>query len=106
MRRFHVALAVDDLRSTIADYSARLGAEPVAVVEGTYALWRTDEVNLSVHEEPAAAGRLRHVGFEDDDAAARTEERDVNGLLWESFSPTWQDEGIVRVYGRPAPPSR
>jgi hypothetical protein len=41
-------LAVDDLDATIRDYSERLGADPVAVVPGKYALWRTAEVNLSV----------------------------------------------------------
>jgi hypothetical protein len=28
-----------------------------------------------------------------------TSEHDVNGLMWERFNATWQDEGLVRVYG-------
>lgn len=99
MRRIHVALAVDDLEATIADYTTRLGAPPVAVVTGKYALWRTAEVNLSVNADVSTTNRLRHLGFEDDDVATRFEATDVNGIVWESFSPTWQDQGIVEVYG-------
>ncbi len=99
MRRLHVALAVDDLDATIREYSDRLGAEPVAVVAGKYALWRTPEVNLSVNCDVASDQRLRHLGFEDDDVVAKSESTDVNGLMWESFSPQWQDEGIIQVYG-------
>lgn len=103
MRRIHVALAVDDLDATVADYTARLGAPPVAVVPGAYALWRTGEVNLSVNADTRADGRLRHLGFEDDTATGQREDHDVNGILWETFSPQWQDEGVVRVYGQPRP---
>jgi hypothetical protein len=99
MRRLHIALAVDDLDATIHDYSQRLGADPVVVV-GKYALWRTPEVNLSVNCDVAAGDRLRHLGFEDDAVNTKSESTDVNGLLWESFSPRWQDEGIMRVYGQ------
>jgi catechol 2,3-dioxygenase-like lactoylglutathione lyase family enzyme len=106
MRRLHVALAVDDLKATIHDYSQRLGAEPVTVVAGTYALWRTPEVNLSVNANTDAGERLRHLGFEDDDVTTKSESIDVNGLMWESFSRRWQDEGIVRLYGTPESPGR
>jgi catechol 2,3-dioxygenase-like lactoylglutathione lyase family enzyme len=99
MRRLHIALAVDDFDATIHDYSQRLGADPVVVV-GKYALWRTPEVNLSVNCDVAAGDRLRHLGFEDDAVNTKSESTDVNGLLWESFSPRWQDEGIMRVYGQ------
>lgn len=101
MRRLHVALAVRDLDATIGDYSRRLGAEPVAVVAGRYALWRTPEVNFSVNCDPAASERLRHLGYEDDDVITKSESTDVNGLMWESFSAQWQDAGIVDVYGPP-----
>lgn len=103
MRRIHVALAVDSLEATVADYTVRLGAEPVAVVPGKYALWRTAEVNLSVNADTPTEQRLRHLGFEDDAATERAEDCDVNGITWESFSPSWQDEGLVRVYGQPLP---
>jgi len=99
MRRIHVALAVDDLDETIADYTDRLGAPPIAVVADIYALWRTDEVNLSVNADVSGSERLRHLGFEDDQAATKSESTDVNGITWEAFSPAWQDQGIVAVYG-------
>lgn len=102
MRRLHVALSCDDLNATIADYSERLGAPPVTVVSGVYALWRTAQVNLSVNVQLGAGGRLRHLGFEDDRAPAKTESIDVNGITWESFNAAWQREGIERVYGPPA----
>jgi catechol 2,3-dioxygenase-like lactoylglutathione lyase family enzyme len=106
MRRVHVALAVNDLEATIHDYSQRLGAEPVTIVAGRYALWRTPEVNLSVNCDVGAGERLRHLGFEDDEVTTKSESIDVNGLMWESFSSHWQDEGIVRLYGRPDRPDR
>ncbi len=103
-RRFHVALAVDDLAATIADYTARLGESPTVVVDGRYALWRTPEVNLSVSVPgPGAATgpRLRHLGFEDAHAAAGPRTVDVNGIEWEAFSRVRQDAEIARVYGPP-----
>lgn len=101
MRRLHVALAVDDLETTIQDYSRRLGARPVAVVPGRYALWRTAEVNLSVNAGGGTGFGLRHLGFEDDAAAAKSESIDVNGLMWEEFNCDFQDQAIVDVYGEP-----
>lgn len=103
MRRIHVALAVDDLQVTIRDYTARLGAPPVAVVPGKYALWRTPEVNLSVNCDVDTTHRLRHLGFEDDAVVEKTEDVDVNGIMWEAFDAQWQDAGIVQVYGPPVP---
>lgn len=99
MKRIHVALAVDDLDTTIADYTERLGASPITVVTGKYALWRTTEVNLSVNSGVATTGRLRHLGFEDDEVATKSETTDVNGIRWEAFSPASQDEAIGTVYG-------
>jgi catechol 2,3-dioxygenase-like lactoylglutathione lyase family enzyme len=99
VRRLHVALAVDDLEASIRDYSVRLGADPIVVVSGAYALWRTAEVNLSVNCDPLLTERLRHLGFEDDAIVSKTMATDVNGLVWESFSAAQQDEEIVRAYG-------
>ena len=101
MRRFHIALAVADLQSSIRDYSTRLGVQPSAVVAGKYAMWRTAALNFSINEIPQRAGQLRHLGFEDPDAGDFSVERDVNGIEWELFSPTAQDEKIVKIYGVP-----
>lgn len=101
MKRFHIALAVADLDASIADYSARLGQPPQAVVPGAYAMWRTDQLNFSINREPAHAGQLRHVGFEDDDAHGFSCEADVNGIAWEHFSAVAQDLRIISSYGVP-----
>ena len=101
MRRFHIALAVADLDASIADYSRRLGTRPAAVVPRKYALFRTDQLNFSINQLPERAGQLRHLGFEDDDARGFSSTHDVNGIEWELFSPTEQDEKIVEVYGVP-----
>lgn len=101
MKRFHIALAVRDLGASIADYSARLGQQPSVVVDGMYAMWRTDLLNFSINENTERAGQLRHIGFEDDSAKGFTSTTDVNGIEWEHFSAKAQDERIVAMYGVP-----
>ena len=101
VRRFHISLAVADLATSIRDYSTRLGVEPTAVVAGKYAMWRTAQLNFSINEMPQRAGQLRHLGFEDTAAGEFSSDHDVNGIEWELFSPTAQDEKIVEVYGVP-----
>jgi hypothetical protein len=71
-RRVHIALAVRELNTSIRDYSARLGVEPCCVVEGSYALWRTEGLNLSISVDPAAGGPLPHLGFEDPDTRVQS----------------------------------
>ena len=101
MKRFHIALAVRDLGASIADYSARLGQRPNVVVDGKYAMWRTDLLNFSINQNAERAGQLRHIGFEDDGAKGFTSTTDVNGIEWEHFSAKAQDERIVETYGVP-----
>ena len=101
MRRFHIALAVADLTQSIRDYSRRLGTPPAVIVTGKYAMWRTDQLNFSINELPERAGQLRHLGFEDEAAGEFSVERDINGIEWELFSPTGQDEKIREMYGVP-----
>ncbi|MBE1160139.1 hypothetical protein [Dyella acidiphila] len=101
MKRFHLALAVRDLQTSIADYSVRLGQMPNAVVDGKYAMWRTDLLNFSINQNPERAGQLRHLGFEDDGAEGFRSTQDVNGIEWEHFSATAQNERIVAMYGIP-----
>ncbi|WP_266170858.1 hypothetical protein [Dyella subtropica] len=101
MKRFHIALSVRDLDASIADYNARLGQAPSAVVRGKYAMWRTDLLNFSINQSPERAGQLRHIGFEDDAAHGFSSSPDVNGLEWEHFSAAEQDVRIMQVYGVP-----
>ena len=101
MRRFHISLAVADLQASIHDYSQRLGVAPTAVVTGKYAMWRTASLNFSINEMPQRVGQLRHLGFEDSAAGDFSSDHDVNGIEWELFSPTAQDDKILEVYGVP-----
>jgi hypothetical protein len=102
MKRFHISLAVKSLDASIADYSARLGQPPNAVVTGKYAMWRTDLLNFSINQNPERAGQLRHLGFEDEAADGFSSTFDADGIEWECFSPKAQDALIVEVYGVPA----
>ena len=99
MRRIHIALAVESISKSVADYSQRIGIEPTVVFSGKYALWRTDQMNFSINEQPEKTGQLRHLGFEDGDAIGFSTDHDCNGIMWELFSPQAQDEKIVEMYG-------
>lgn len=101
MKRFHIALAVKNIKESIVDYTERLNQPPTAVVEGKYAMWRTDLLNFSINLIPERAGQLRHLGFEDDSTQGFTSTYDVNGIEWESFSQKDQDERIISMYGIP-----
>ena len=102
MKRFHIALAVGDLDSSVEDYSTRLGQKPTVVVSNKYAMWRTDTLNFSINQIPDRAGQLRHVGFEDEAVQGFSSNYDTNGLEWELFSPQAQDQKIIEMYGEPA----
>lgn len=99
MKRFHIALAVDDLEASIADYNRRLGQAASVVVPGQYAMWRTEQLNFSINLQPGRGGQLRHVGFEVDGIDGFASEADVNGLAWELFSAAEQDARIQQMYG-------
>jgi catechol 2,3-dioxygenase-like lactoylglutathione lyase family enzyme len=94
-RTIHIALGVEDVERSVPDYSSRLGCPPVAHVAGEYALWRSREVNFSIRRVAGPVG-LRHLGWEDDNAAIFSSDVDVNGIVWERFSAAAQDEEIRR----------
>lgn len=93
-KRVHIALAVADLEAAIEEYTKRLGVEPVIIAGGEYALFLTPILNLSVSEVPGSAGKLRHLGFEDDSAQGFLIETDSNGFIWEHFTLKQQAEEI------------
>ncbi len=99
MKRFHLAISTDRIEQTIADYSARLGAEPCSVVPGEYALWRTQSLNVSVRHDPSCSpGSLRHLGWEDPEATQFTHDTDVNGIVWERFGAADQAREINELW--------
>lgn len=102
MKRFHISISVADLDASITEYSKRLGSPPQAVVTDVYAMWRAEGLNFSIVHEPAQAGQLRNLGFEDDAAADFSREVDVNGIPWERFSSLTQDLKITLSFGVPA----
>jgi catechol-2,3-dioxygenase len=64
MKRMHVHVAVDDLRSSIGFYSALFAAEP-SVVKLDYAKWMLDDprVNFAISARGRTAG-LDHLGIQ------------------------------------------
>ena len=98
MKPIHIALAVADLNTSIAEYTHRLGAEPVCVVPGTYALWRTTQLNFSINEKPEIAGQLRHLGFDDSNVPELKESYDCNGIMWEQFTAEQQRDEIFTYW--------
>lgn len=98
MRRFHIAIGVADVSSSIGDYTARLASPPTVVVPGEYALWRTDTLNLSIRRVEGAPGMLRHLGWEDSSAPRFSSDTDVNGIVWEHFAAEQQDAEIEEAW--------
>lgn len=114
MKRFHVHVAVPDLKESIRFYSTMFGVEP-SMVKDDYAKWMLEDprVNFAISHRGGATG-INHLGFQvDDDGelqklhsrlqaadAGVTEEKNVSccyarsdkywvkdpaGVPWESF---------------------
>lgn len=100
MKRFHISIAVSDFAASVADYSNRLGCKPCMVVEGRYAMWKTDILNFTIScKEGQATGQVRHIGFEDDSVVGFHEKIDSNGIVWEYFSADTQMEEVKEKFG-------
>jgi hypothetical protein len=95
MKKIHVAISVSDIAKSISDYNLRIGEVPCVVVPGEYALWRTESINFSIRKDVRVGGSLRHLGVEDDSAKKFSEEKDLNGISWETFSEKQQDDEII-----------
>jgi len=67
MKRFHVHVAVDDLRQSIGFYSTLFAAQP-SVVKTDYAKWTLDDprVNFAISARGRQAG-LDHLGIQVED---------------------------------------
>ena len=98
VRRFHIAIGVADIAASIADYSTRLGCQPIVTVTGEYALWRTDTLNFSIRLDPTASGKVRHIGWEDPAAVVVSMAQDINGIQWEHFSAELQLDEINNIW--------
>ncbi len=99
MKKLHLALGVANLAATIADYSQRFSQPPSLVIPATYALWRTETLNISIRQVPAQeGGPLRHLGWEDDQATQFTQDTDCNGIVWEHFTAAQQTAEIATLW--------
>lgn len=99
MKKLHIAISTDKIAETVADYTKRLNTEPCLVVPGEYALWRTDNLNLSIRQDATATpGSLRHLGWEEPAATEFTQDTDVNGVVWELFNAHHQAEEINELW--------
>jgi hypothetical protein len=99
VKKLHIAISTDNIEATVNDYSKRLSARPCLVIPGEYALWRTDTVNFSVRQDKSfSPGSLRHLGWEDAAVSHFSSETDVNGIVWEQFSPSQQAQEIREIW--------
>lgn len=98
MKRVHIAIMVNALLPSIEEYSQRFGVGPVCIVENTWALWLTPLLNFSIEVKPDHHGQLKHLGFEDPEAASPHRETDINGLLWEQFTQEQQKDLIFKLW--------
>lgn len=99
MRKVHIAIGVLDIEASVQDYSIRFGRNPEVVVPNEYALWRIDSLNFSIRKVASReSALLRHLGWEDTSCKTLTTETDVNGILWEHFSPEQQAQEINEIW--------
>lgn len=101
MKKLHIAISTDDIEATVKDYSVRLNAQPCLVIAKEYALWRTDTLNISIRRDKSKScppGSLRHLGWEDATASTMSTETDVNGIIWENFTPEQQATEIREIW--------
>lgn len=99
MKKIHIAISTKDIERTIEDYSQRIGEKPCAVIDGEYALWRTDTLNLSVRQDKnCKSGELRHLGWENALSKEFSTDTDVNGIMWEQFNAHIQADEINETW--------
>jgi hypothetical protein len=98
MKKFHIAISVSNIEQSILDYSRRLGQQPQIVINGKYALWRTDILNCSIRKTKEQSGTIRHIGWEDSNVNEFSSDTDVNGIIWEQFSEEEQLKEIASVW--------
>jgi hypothetical protein len=99
MKKFHIAISTNQIEATIKEYSERLGAAPCSVIEGEYALWRTETLNVSIRQDASCTvGSLRHLGWEDNSVSEFSQATDINGIIWESFNAQNQADEINEIW--------
>lgn len=97
MRRFHVHVAVDDLKESIGFYSALFAAEP-SVVKTDYAKWMLDDprVNFAISTRGRQSG-VDHLGIQ---AETGDELHEINGRLRKAGSAVIEQEQTNCCYAK------
>ena len=101
-RKFHLALGVTNIEESIQEYTRRLGQDPEVIVPQSYALWRTDTLNVSIRmvSHPQDCG-LRHLGWEQEGIPTFITEMDCNQIPWEYFTADQQAQEISEIWPPP-----
>jgi hypothetical protein len=97
MKKFHIAINTVDLDASISDYTLRLECSPCVIVQNEYALWRTESLNFSIRCSDDN-GNFRHLGWEDETALEFSKDIDCNGITWEKFTASQQQEEIELIW--------
>jgi len=97
MKRFHVHVAVPDLKKSIGFYSTMFGAKPT-VVKDDYAKWMLEDprVNFAISQRGGAAG-INHLGFQVDEAA---ELEDIHSRLQAADSGVTEEKNASCCYAK------
>ena len=97
MKRFHVHVAVPDLKQSISFYSTIFGAEP-AVVKPDYAKWMLEDprLNFAISRRDTGAG-INHLGLQVDDAAELTE---LHARLQQADAGVVEEKNVSCCYAR------
>jgi catechol 2,3-dioxygenase-like lactoylglutathione lyase family enzyme len=97
MKRFHVHVSVDDLRSSTLFYSNLFGAEPV-VVKDDYAKWMLDDpkVNFAISSRSGSPG-VDHLGIQ---VESSDELGELAGRLKAAGDVTRDQEATTCCYAR------
>jgi catechol 2,3-dioxygenase-like lactoylglutathione lyase family enzyme len=97
MKRFHVHVAVPDLKQSIGFYSTMFGAQPT-VVKDDYAKWMLEDprVNFAISQHGGAAG-INHLGFQVDEAA---ELEDIHSRLQAADAGVMAEKNVSCCYAK------
>jgi hypothetical protein len=97
MKRFHVHVAVHDLKQSIRFYSALFAAQP-AVLKDDYAKWMLDDprVNFAISTRPNKAG-LDHLGIQ---AESGDELEEIGTRLAQADVSTTAQKGASCCYAK------
>lgn len=98
MKRLHVHVAVDDLKTSIGFYSTLFASEP-SVTKDDYAKWMLDDpkVNFAISARGGRAGGVEHLGIQ---VESDGELRELAGRLKAAGETTRDQEATTCCYAQ------